>query len=53
MAGIPEWLKEHRDLQALRAASSANPRPRRRKKKRNKPPKSYVHERIDKAEGVK
>jgi hypothetical protein len=50
---IPEWLKEHRELQALRAASSATPRPRRRKKRRTNVPKSYVEERYDKLEEIK
>jgi hypothetical protein len=45
---MPEWLKEHRELQYLRSVASVTNRPRRRKKKRAKVPRSYVTERYDK-----
>jgi len=48
---IPDWLKEHRELQMLRAAASTNPRPRRRTRKRQRVPKSYLKQRMDKLDG--
>jgi hypothetical protein len=48
---IPDWLKEHRELQMLRAAASTNPRPTRRKKKRTKVPKKYLYDRMGKLDG--
>lgn len=46
MSGIPEWLKEHRELQYLRAAASSTKRPRRgkreKKKRKNHAGEEYV-----------